>query len=114
MTDLLTALKGAAEPTRLRILLLLARAELTVTELTQVLGQSQPRLSRHLKLMAEAGLIARFREGAWVFHRLAADGIGARLAEHLLALSDSGDPVHQRDLGRLETVLKARTEAASA
>jgi len=114
MTDLLTALKGAAEPTRLRILVLLARAELTVTELTQVLGQSQPRLSRHLKLMAEAGLIDRFREGAWVFHRLAADGIGARLAEHLLALSDSGDPVHQRDLGRLETVLKARTEAASA
>ncbi|MCF4166957.1 metalloregulator ArsR/SmtB family transcription factor [Zavarzinia compransoris] len=113
MTELLAALKGAAEPTRLRILLLLARAELTVTELTQVLGQSQPRLSRHLKLMAEAGLIDRFREGAWVFHRPAADGVGARLAAEIVTLADEGDPAHQRDLARLDAILKARTQAAA-
>lgn len=113
MTDLLAALKGAAEPTRLRILLLLARAELTVTELTQVLGQSQPRLSRHLKLMAEAGLIDRFREGAWVFHRPAAEGVGARLAAEIVALSDAEDTTQQRDLARLDAVLKARTQAAA-
>lgn len=113
MTDLLSALKGAAEPTRLRILVLLARAELTVTELTQVLGQSQPRLSRHLKLMAEAGLIDRFREGAWVFHRPAAEGIGARLAAEVVALAAADDPATSRDFARLDSVLKARTQAAA-
>jgi len=114
MTDLLAALKGAAEPTRLRILGLLARAELTVSELVQILGQSQPRLSRHLKLMDEAGLIDRFREGAWVFHRRAAEGVGAELAARVVALIDDSDPGHQRDMARLDQVLKARTEAAAA
>ncbi|MDD3444968.1 MAG: metalloregulator ArsR/SmtB family transcription factor [Zavarzinia sp.] len=113
MTDLLAALKGAAESTRLRILLLVSRAELTVTELTQVLGQSQPRLSRHLKLMAEAGLIDRFREGAWVFHRPAAEGVGAALAARIVALADPADAAHRGDLARLDMVLKARTQAAA-
>ena len=65
------ALKAAAEPTRLRILALLANGELTVTDLTGVLGQSQPRVSRHLKLLFDAGLIDRFREpseGCIVLH----------------------------------------------
>ena len=65
--EIVAALKAAAEPTRLRILLLLAAGELNVKDLTQVLGQSQPRISRHLKLLAEAGLIERFREGSWVY-----------------------------------------------
>ena len=64
-------LRAAGEATRLRILALLADGELNVKDLTQILGQSQPRISRHLKLMAEAGLIKRFREGSWVFFRLA-------------------------------------------
>ena len=67
----LAALRAAGEATRLRILALLADGELNVKDLTQILGQSQPRISRHLKLMAEAGLIRRFREGSWVFFRLA-------------------------------------------
>ncbi|RJF86615.1 methyltransferase domain-containing protein [Oleomonas cavernae] len=113
MTDLLAALKAAAEPTRLRILGLLDRAELTVTELTQILGQSQPRLSRHLKLMAEAGLVDRFREGAWVFHRPAADGTGAALANHLRAMLNRGDSTYLRDQARLDGVLRARTEVAA-
>ena len=57
------ALKAAGEDTRLRILALLAEAELTVSDLTDILHQSQPRISRHLKLLAEAGLIERYREG---------------------------------------------------
>src|SRR6476659_2185837 len=71
MDFLLTALKAAAEPTRLRLVALCARSELTVTELTQILGQSQPRVSRHLKLLCDAGLLDRFREGAFVSYRLA-------------------------------------------
>jgi hypothetical protein len=69
--ETLGVLRAAGEATRLRILALLAKGELNVKDLTQILGQSQPRISRHLKLMAEAGLIGRFREGSWVFFRLA-------------------------------------------
>src|ERR1700736_5294515 len=65
------ALRAAGEETRLRILALLFGAELTVSDLTEILRQSQPRISRHLKLLAEAGLVERFREGSWAFFRLA-------------------------------------------
>ena len=64
-----SALKAAGEETRLRVLALLAEAELTVSDLTDILRQSQPRISRHLKLLAEAGLVERFREGTWAFFR---------------------------------------------
>ena len=59
MDHLLTALRAVAEPTRLRLVVLCARGELTVSELTQILGQSQPRVSRHLKLLCDAGLLDR-------------------------------------------------------
>ncbi len=114
MSSLLGALKAAAEPTRLRLLALLARAELTVTELTQVLGQSQPRLSRHLKMMVEGGLIDRFREGSWVFHRLASDGPGGALAADIIALLDTDAADLRRDSARLDQVIRARAEAAAA
>jgi len=61
MDRLVNMLKAAGDNTRLRLLLLLLRAELTVSELTQIIGQSQPRVSRHLKLLCEAGLLARFK-----------------------------------------------------
>ena len=64
MDELLAALRAAAESTRLRLLVLCARGELTVSELAQILGQSQPRVSRHLKLLCDAGLLDRFREGS--------------------------------------------------
>ena len=70
MDALIAALKAAGEATRLRILALLGQAELTVKDLTAILGQSQPRISRHLKLLTEAGLVDRHPEGAWVFYRL--------------------------------------------
>ena len=74
----LAALEAAGESTRLRLLALLAEAELTVSELVSILGQSQPRVSRHLKLLVEAGLIERHREGAWAFFTAADRGAGCR------------------------------------
>ena len=74
MESILNSLRAVAESTRLRLLLLCAGGELTVTELTDILGQSQPRVSRHLKLLCEGGLLERFREGNWVFYRLARGG----------------------------------------
>src|SRR6516162_7430949 len=86
-------LRAAAEPTRLRILALLAREELAVLELCRILGQSQPRVSRHLKLLAEAGLVERFPDGAWVFYRLTAGGQASELIAQTLARIDPADPV---------------------
>src|SRR5471032_383276 len=95
--SLSAALKAAGEETRLRILALLAEAELTVSDLTDILRQSQPRISRHLKLLAEAGLVARFREGAWAFFRLGEHGGSAELARELISRLDSGDATIARD-----------------
>jgi ubiquinone/menaquinone biosynthesis C-methylase UbiE len=107
---LVTALKAAAEPTRLRILALLAADELNVKDLTRILGQSQPRLSRHLKLLAEAGLVERAREGSWVYFRLplSADN----LAHTLLRDLDGKDPILQRDRQRVEAVKRERETMA--
>src|SRR5512136_3460317 len=99
-----SALKAAGEETRLRILALLAEAELTVSDLTAILRQSQPRISRHLKLLAEAGLVARFREGAWAFFRLAEQGPAALAVRTLIARLDERDPVVARDRERLAEV----------
>ena len=114
MDFLLTALKAAAEPTRLRILVLCAHGELSVTDLTQLLGQSQPRVSRHLKLLCDAGLLDRFREGTFARFRLAARGPAAELAETLVDTIPAEDPVLGADLERLEALKRARTEAAAA
>ncbi|MGI8525345.1 MAG: ArsR/SmtB family transcription factor [Pseudolabrys sp.] len=108
------ALKAAGEETRLRILALLAEAELTVSDLTEILHQSQPRISRHLKLLAEAGLIERFREGTWAFFRMAEIGNGADVAHALLGQLDTGDRVIGRDRARLASVRAARAAAAQA
>ncbi len=114
LDGLLAGLRAAAEPTRLRIVALVAEGELTVSELVHILGQSQPRISRHLKLLAEAGLLVRLREGSWVFHRLADDGPGALLVRHLTPLlPGDGDPVLARDRRRLAEVKRARAEAAA-
>src|SRR5713226_10162467 len=98
------ALKAAGEDTRLRVLVLLSEAELTVSDLTQILRQSQPRISRHLKLLVEAGLVERFREGAWAFFRLAEHGGGSVVARALLKRLDPADPVVTRDRERLAEV----------
>ena len=105
-------LRAAGEVTRLRILALLAEAELTVSDLTKILGQSQPRISRHLKLLAEAGLVDRYREGSWAFYRLGERGGVADIAQTLVGRLDPSDPVVMRDRGRLAAVRAARAAAA--
>ena len=105
-------LKAAGEETRLRVLALLAEAELTVSDLTDILRQSQPRISRHLKLLVEAGLIERFREGTWAFFRLAEHGGGAEVARALLDHLNPADQTIARDRERLVSVREARALAA--
>ena len=112
MEALLSGLRAAGEPTRLRLLALCAHGELSVTELTQILSQSQPRVSRHLKLLVEAGLLTRFREGSLVFYRIAENGESAHLARTLVDLLPDDDAELSRDLGRLEKIRQKRAEIA--
>jgi ubiquinone/menaquinone biosynthesis C-methylase UbiE/DNA-binding transcriptional ArsR family regulator len=107
-------LKAAGETTRLRVLALLAEAELTVSELTDILRQSQPRISRHLRLLAEAGLVERFREGSWAFFRMADRAAAADVARALLSRLDAADPVLARDRERLAAVRAQRAAVAQA
>jgi ubiquinone/menaquinone biosynthesis C-methylase UbiE/DNA-binding transcriptional ArsR family regulator len=109
---LTTMLKAAGESTRLRILALIAEAELTVSDLTEILRQSQPRLSRHLRLLAEAGLVERFREGSWAFFRMGERGSPADIARAMIVRLDGNDPVIARDRERLAAVRAARATAA--
>ncbi|MGL5448394.1 MAG: ArsR/SmtB family transcription factor [Rhabdaerophilum sp.] len=111
---LLSALEAAGEATRLRILALLAEAELTVSELMTILGQSQPRVSRHLKLLVEAGLIDRHREGAWAFFRLSDRGVATTIREGVISALDASDPGLAADRRRLESVRAERKEQAAA
>lgn len=113
MPEILTSLKAAGETTRLRLLELCAQGELTVSELTRILGQSQPRVSRHLKLLCEAGLLDRAREGASVFYGVAQRGDGAHIARALLALLPQDDPLFVRDRQRLIAVAEERHQAAA-
>ncbi|MES1991324.1 MAG: metalloregulator ArsR/SmtB family transcription factor [Pseudomonadota bacterium] len=113
MDELLAGLRAAGEPTRLRLLAILAKSELTVTELTQILRQSQPRVSRHLKLLCEAGLLDRFREGSWVFYRRSQSGAGVKLAGLLTGLIPVDDQTIARDMERLDVVRNARSERAA-
>ncbi len=105
-------LRAAGEPTRLRILALLEREELAVLEICRVLDQSQPRVSRHLKLLAEAGLVERFPDGAWVFYRLVSGGDAQALIGQLLDLIEADDPILARDAERLEAVRGERSTEA--
>jgi demethylmenaquinone methyltransferase/2-methoxy-6-polyprenyl-1,4-benzoquinol methylase/ArsR family transcriptional regulator len=109
---LLAGLEAAGEVTRLRLIGLLCEAELTVSELVAILGQSQPRVSRHLKLLVEAGLAERQREGAWAFYRLA--DRGGSLARALIARIDPADATLAADRARLEVAREARRKQAAA
>jgi ArsR family transcriptional regulator len=107
-------LKAVAEPTRLRLLALLARGEQNVKDLTRILNQSQPRISRHLKLLAEAGLVERSPEGSWVYFRLAEQGPGREMAGLILKLIDLTDAVIVRDRNRAQSVQGERQAAAQS
>lgn len=112
MEALVTMLRAAGDPTRLRLLLLLRQAELTVSELVEIVGQSQPRVSRHLKLLTEAHLIERFKEGSWVFYRAADRGQGAELGAAIAAIATPDEL--GTDSKRLAAVREARAAEAAA
>jgi ArsR family transcriptional regulator len=113
MDALLQGFRAVAEPTRLRVLGLCAHGELTVSDLVQILGQSQPRVSRHLRLLVDAGLLERNQEGNWAWYRLAQRGLGAELARIVADLIPDRDPLLTLDLERLERVKAARAEHAA-
>jgi ubiquinone/menaquinone biosynthesis C-methylase UbiE len=113
MTPLLNIMRALADPTRLRIVLLIRQLELSVSEVVQILGQSQPRVSRHIRILDEAGITERRREGAWVFLRPGARLVDGTL-DRLFALpgTDDAKPV-LRDLARLDEVRAARADMAA-
>ncbi len=106
--NLLPRLRAIAEPTRLRLLAVLARGEFSVSELMEILGQSQPRISRHLRLLDDCGLLERFREQHWMYFRVAGDSDGGRLVTLLLEQLDAGDPALAGDFERMGRVLEVR------
>lgn len=110
MDDLLAQLRAAAEPTRLRLLALCARGAWCVSDLCAILGQSQPRLSRHLKLLAEAGLLERTPEGAHAWFEVPAR---ADLARALLARLPEDDPLLAADRRAAARLAAERARAAS-
>ena len=114
LNKLVDILKASAEPTRMRLLVLLSSGDLTVSDLTDILSQSQPRISRHLKLLSEAGLIERYQEGAWAWFRLKREGEAAGLARKLVEEASHADAVITRDQSRLAQVRAARAEKAMA
>ena len=98
----------------MRILALCLHGELTASELTRILGQSQPRVSRHLKLLCEAGLLDRVQEGTWAFFHLPPTGRGAELVRSLVDQIPEDDTTIGRDLQRLEAVKNERAERANS
>ncbi|WP_068315062.1 ArsR/SmtB family transcription factor [Polycladidibacter hongkongensis] len=110
--DVVAVLRACGETTRLRLLSLLSQSELTVKDLTGILGQSQPRISRHLKLLTEAAIIERYPEGSWVYYRLG-EGSSARIARDALLHVNQADPIVAADFDRLAALRRAKaTEAA--
>jgi len=106
-------LRAAGEPTRLRLLALLAESDLTVSDLIEILGQSQPRISRHLKLLAEAGLLERYQEGAWAYFRLADQGSASSLINDIISRFDLNDVNVSRDHERLQSLRQKRASKAA-
>ena len=110
MDQLLTVLRACAEPTRLRLLALAARGAFCVVEFTEILGQSQPRLSRHLKLLGDAGVMERVREGSNVWFAVPP---GLDIVQDILARLPEEDPVLEADRRAAARVLAERARIAS-
>ncbi len=111
MDQLLIILRALADPSRVRILLLVRRMELSVGELAAVLAQSQPRVSRHVRILADAGLVRRAKEGAWVFVRL---GPAASCDPVLMAFDALAADAGAADQAQLALVRAERAAAADA
>lgn len=114
--ELLPALRAIAEPTRLRILTFCAAADLSVTDLTELLNQSQPRISRHLKIMCEAEVLQRGREGTFAYYRVSSSGIGLALSHSILSMHrlSAADERALEQLKQKRHKMAAPLEAANA
>lgn len=112
LPELSAVLAALADPARLRLVALCAGGELTVKELTEASAMSQPRVSRHLKILVEAGVLRRFRDQHWVYYRLRTDGDAAELARRALQALAAADPDRRADRRRLDAVLSARARDA--
>ncbi len=113
LDDTVNFLRAAGEPTRMRLLVLLSRADLTVSEVTEIMGQSQPRVSRHLRLLVEAGLAERYSEGAWAYFRAKDQGASAEFRRFVLSQIDVDDEVLIGDLERLDKIKQRRADRAA-
>ena len=113
-TLIVDAMKAAGEPTRLRILALLRRGDLAVGELVQILEQSQPRLSHHLKTLTNAGLVERLPEGAWVFYRARTKDWAGRLVQAIFDEIDTTQDPFRTDCDALQTVRQTRAQSAES
>lgn len=113
MDELLERLKAVAEPTRLRIIVALESCELTVSEICEVLGQTQPRVSRHLRLLTDAGLLHRHAEGTSAYFGLRAHPESKDLLAAIAPLIDRATPIFERDQARLEAVRSDRADRAA-
>jgi ArsR family transcriptional regulator len=114
LNELIAQLRAVAEPSRLRLLVILARGEFAVAELVSILGQSQPRVSRHLKLLCDARLLERYREQHWILYRVPTDGPGREFVNGVLARVEPADPTLRADSLRVAAVLEERGRSCAA
>jgi ArsR family transcriptional regulator len=112
-TQLIAQFKALADPVRLRIVTLCAQGECSVSELTEVLGHSQPRVSQHLKQLCGAGLLERFRDGHFVYYRVATHGDDAALRRRLLGLIPGKELAFRTDTDKLRVLRAARTQTTT-
>jgi len=112
--QLIEQLKALADPVRLRIVSLCAHGECSVSELTEVMRQSQPRISQHLKKLCDSGMLDRFRDGHFVFYRVPSQGAEASECRNLLALLPDSEPQFERDIEKLRDLRGATKVAASS
>ncbi len=111
--QLIEQLKALADPVRLRIVSLCSQGECSVSELTDVMRQSQPRISQHLKKLCDSGMLERFRDGHFVFYRVPSQGAEASACRDVLALLPKSEPQFERDVEKLRD-LRGATEVAAS
>lgn len=112
LDDTVAWMRAAGEPTRLRLLALLDKLDLTVSDLISIVDQSQPRVSRHLKLLVDAGLAERFQEGAWAYFRTVDQGPARRFLDGVLKPIAQDDETVVTDELRLKTIRENRARRA--
>ena len=113
LEKVLRMLKAASEPSRLRLLILCSQGEFTVSDLVHVIGQSQPRVSQHLKILCDAGLLRRIKQGSWVYYRSITQGVETEFIRYLTSFMPNTDPIIQLDRQRLHELKNDRSRTAA-